>query len=260
MATPTSDYEEQLDRIAEYADASVPDAESPGIARLRSRFVWAEAVAVRALGERGNAVYTRDGVADRDRAQRLLGVAAGTSRSSSRASARRRSSSSRRRSAEVGTPRNAIIGHFVAIAAAVAALVRVRLARRPERICAGRDTGSDRGGRRLRRADRRGAAPSPRRPSTGWGDDDHRQLGPARGRAARSARVAAGVLLITVAGWALNESWEFRLRSGPREAHAPTACGGRSPPPRAGSSRHRRSRRSSLWCPRRAPGPAEESR
>ena len=61
MATPTSDYEEQLDRIAEYADASVRTLSRqgslvyvPGSYGLK-RWLYAR------WGNRGNAVYTATG-------------------------------------------------------------------------------------------------------------------------------------------------------------------------------------------------------
>ena len=117
----TSDYEEQLDRIAEYADASVRTLEPARIARLCARFVRAEAVALRALGNRGNAVYTAVGsliaiglsgfwawLLDEPLLFPSLGATAFLFFETPLA--------------EVGTPRNAVIGHFVAILAAVVAL------------------------------------------------------------------------------------------------------------------------------------------
>jgi CBS domain-containing membrane protein len=197
-----SEYEEQLDRIAEYADASVRTFSRqgslvgvPGAYGLK-RWLYAR------WGNRGNAVYTATGsliaiglsglwawLLDEPLLFPSLGATAFLFFETPMA--------------EVGTPRNAVIGHFVAIAAAVGSLAAfgllgdasayvdgVTLARAGAVAVSVAVTG---GLLRLLRAAHPPAGATTIIVSSGL-LADARQI----------AAVAGGVLLITVAGWGLN--------------------------------------------------------
>ena len=202
MATPTSDYEEQLDRIAEYADASVRTLSRqgslvyvPGSYGLK-RWLYAR------WGNRGNAVYTATGsliaiglsgfwawLLKEPLLFPSLGATAFLFFETPLA--------------EVGTPRNAVIGHFVAIGAAVGALAAFGLLGDPSayvqgvtpaRIGAVAVSVALTGGLlRLLRAAHPPAGATTIIVSSGLLAETS-QIG----------AVAAGVLLITVAGWVLN--------------------------------------------------------
>jgi CBS domain-containing membrane protein len=197
-----SEYEEQLDRIAEYADASVRTFSRqgslvgvPGAYGVK-RWLYAR------WGNRGNAVYTSAGsliaiglsglwawLLDEPLLFPSLGATAFLFFETPLA--------------EVGTPRNAVIGHFVAIAAAVGSLAAFGLLGDPSAYIEGVTlaragavavsvavTG---GLLRLLRAAHPPAGATTIIVSSGL-LADARQI----------AAVAGGVLLITVAGWCLN--------------------------------------------------------
>jgi CBS domain-containing membrane protein len=197
-----SEYEEQLDRIAEYADASVRTFSRqgslvgvPGAYGVK-RWLYAR------WGNRGNAVYTSAGsliaiglsglwawLLDEPLLFPSLGATAFLFFETPLA--------------EVGTPRNAVIGHFVAIAAAVGLLAAFGLLGDPSAYIEGVTlaragavavsvavTG---GLLRLLRAAHPPAGATTIIVSSGL-LADARQI----------AAVAGGVLLITVAGWCLN--------------------------------------------------------
>ena len=197
-----TDYDERLDRIAEYADASVRTlsrqgslAGVPGAYGLK-RWLYAR------WGNRGNAVYTSVGAL----------IALGLSGfwawllgepllfPSLGATALLVFETPL---AEVAAPRNAVIGHFVAIVAAVAALGAFGLLGDPSayeqgvtpaRIGAVAVSVALTGGvLRLLRAAHPPAGATTIIVSSGL-LAEARQIG----------AVAAGVALITVAGWALN--------------------------------------------------------
>jgi CBS-domain-containing membrane protein len=197
-----SEYEEQLDRIAEYADASVRTFSRQGSlvgvpgAYGAKRWLYAR------WGNRGNAVYTATGsliaiglsglwawLFDEPLLFPSLGATAFLFFETPLA--------------EVGTPRNAVIGHFVAIVAAIASLAAFGLLGDPSAYVDGVTlaragavavsvalTG---GLLRLLRAAHPPAGATTIIVSSGL-------LAEAR----QVAAVAGGVLLITIAGWCLN--------------------------------------------------------
>ena len=197
-----SDYEEQLDRIAEYADASVRTLSRqgslvlvPGAYGLK-RWLYAR------WGNRGNAVYTATGsliviglsgfwawLLDEPLLFPSLGATAFLFFETPLA--------------EVGTPRNAVIGHLTAVVAAAAALAAFGLLGDPSayeagvtpaRIGAVAVSVALTGGLlRLLRAAHPPAGATTIIVSSGLLAEP-RQI----------AAVVVGVLLVTCAGWGLN--------------------------------------------------------
>jgi CBS-domain-containing membrane protein len=197
-----ADYEEQLDRIAEYADASVRTFSRQGSLVGIPGAYGAKRWLYKRWGNRGNAVYTATGslvaialsgfwawLLEEPLLFPSLGATAFLFFETPLA--------------EVGTPRNAVIGHFVAIAAAVGSLAAFGLLDAPSayvegvtpaRIAAVAVSVALTGGLlRLLRAAHPPAGATTIIVSSGLLAEP-RQI----------AAVAVGVLLITVAGWALN--------------------------------------------------------
>ena len=200
--TTTSDYEEQLDRIAEYADASVRTFSRqgslvgvPGAYGLK-RWLY------KRWGNRGNAVYTSLGslvaiglsgfwawLFNEPLLFPSLGATAFLFFETPLA--------------EVGTPRNAVIGHFVAIVAALGSLAAFGLLDAPSAYVEGVtlarvgavaiSVAATGGALRLLRAAHPPAGATTIIVSSGLLAEP-RQV----------AAVAGGVLLITAAGWGLN--------------------------------------------------------
>lgn len=198
----SSDHEEQLDRIAEYADASVRTFSRqgslvgvPGAYGLK-RWLYAR------WGNRGNAVYTALGsliviglsgfwawLLGEPLLFPSLGATAFLFFETPLA--------------EVGTPRNAVIGHFVAIAAAVGSLAAFGLLGDPSayeegvtlaRVGAVAISVAVTGGvLRLLRAAHPPAGATTIIVSSGLLAEPRQVVA-----------VAGGVLLITAAGWSLN--------------------------------------------------------
>src|SRR5919204_3327684 len=203
-AVATLDPQEQLDRIAEYADASVRVLQRrgsligiPGAYGLK-RWLY------RRHGNRGNAVYTALGSL---LAVALSGLWAWLFHEpllfpSLGATAFLFFETPL---AEVGTPRNAIIGHFVATGAALACLAVFGLFHSasvyvdgvtPARIAAVAFSVALTGGvLRLLRAAHPPAGATTIIVSSGLLADAHQMVA-----------VAVGVLIVTAAGWALNRA------------------------------------------------------
>ena len=173
------DPREQLDRIAEYADSSIRILNRRGSLVGVPGSYGVKRWLYQRYGNRGNAVYTFVGSL---LAIGLSGFCAWLFKEpllfpSLGATAFLFFETPL---AEVGTPRNAIIGHGVAIVAALASLAAFGLLNAPSVYQQGVTPSADRGRRLLGRTDRRGAPPLAGGASSSGRDDDHRQLGAAR--------------------------------------------------------------------------------